>query len=119
MKVFQEISNSSCGKAFSNGKGKLFLPIKAEIRKKIKKGPGDYVHVILFPDDDPIHVPEELHLCLEDEPQAEKFFNSLIDGEKQNYIKWIYSTRKEETKVKRINEAINRLAQKRKFYDKI
>jgi hypothetical protein len=44
------------------GNGKLFLPVKAEIRKKIKKEEGDYVHVILFPDDEPLEVPDEM-LC--------------------------------------------------------
>jgi len=33
------------------GKGQLFLAVKSEIRKKIKKGKGDYVHIILYPDE--------------------------------------------------------------------
>ena len=82
------------------GEGKLFLPIKTGIRKKIKKGEGDYVHVILYADEEPIEVPTEMLSCLEDEPRAEKFFISLSDGEKQNYINWIYSARQEETKVR-------------------
>lgn len=39
------------------GNGKLFLPVKAEIRKKIKKAEGDKVHVILYPDNEPLEVP--------------------------------------------------------------
>jgi hypothetical protein len=31
-----------------SGKGTLMLAVKAEIRKKIKKEAGDYVHVILY-----------------------------------------------------------------------
>ncbi len=34
------------------GNGKLFLPVKAEIRKKIGKNAGDYVDVILFADNE-------------------------------------------------------------------
>lgn len=101
------------------GEGKLFLPVNAQIRKKIKKQEGDYVHVILYPDDEPTEVPEELLLCLKDEPQAETFFNTLSDREKQNYIKWIYSARQEETKLKRLAETIDRLLRKEKFYDKV
>ena len=101
------------------GKGQLFLPVKAEIRKKIKKKEGDYVHVTLYVDDEPIKVPEEMQLCLKDDPQAEKFFDSLSDGEKQNYIKWIYSAGREETKVQRMAETINRLMRKEKFYNKV
>ncbi len=33
------------------GNGHLFLPVKAEIRKKIKKQEGDYVDIVLYPDE--------------------------------------------------------------------
>jgi hypothetical protein len=100
------------------GDGKLFLPVKAEIRKKIKKEQGDYVHIRLYLDEEPIQVPEEMLLCLKDEPQAETFFNALTDGEKQNYIKWIYSAKQEETRLKRLAETIEKLLRKEKFYSK-
>lgn len=91
------------------GDGKLFLPVKAEIRKKIKKEAGDTVHVILYPDNEPTEVPEELKLCLKSEPKVLKFFNSLNDNEKQSYIKWIYSAKTEDTKVSRIAATIEKL----------
>lgn len=100
------------------GEGKLFLPVKAEIRKKIKKQEGDYVHVILYPDNEPTEIPEEMLLCLQDEPEAHTFFNSLADNEKQNYIKWIYSAKIEETKVERLTQTISRLLKMLKFYDR-
>lgn len=100
------------------GEGKLFLPVKAEIRKKIKKQAGDYVHVTLYLDNEPLETPKEMLLCLKDEPQAYRFFKSLSDGEKQNYIKWIYSAKQEETKVQRMAETISRLMRKEKFHDK-
>jgi uncharacterized protein YdeI (YjbR/CyaY-like superfamily) len=62
-------------------------------------------------------VPEELLLCLQDEPQALKFFNSLSEGERKYYIKWIFSAKKEETKIDRLAKAVNRLMNGRKFYD--
>lgn len=101
------------------GEGKLFLPVKAEIRKKIKKQAGDYVHITLYLDDEPIEIPKEMLLCLKDEPQAYRFFKSLSEGEKQNYIKWIYSAKQDETKVQRMAEAINRMLKNMKFLDKI
>ncbi len=42
------------------GTGKLFLPVKSEIRKKINKQAGDWVHVILYADNDPLEIPDEL-----------------------------------------------------------
>jgi hypothetical protein len=100
------------------GNGMLFLPVKAEIRKKIKKDVGDSVHVILFPDNEPLIVPEEMLLCIKDEPKALHFFNSLSESERKFYIDWVYSAKKEETKINRIAKTVNRLARGLKLYDK-
>lgn len=100
------------------GDGKLFLPVKAEIRKKIKKKDGDYVHVILYADTEPLEVPQEMLLCLEDEPAALKFFKSLSESEQNFYIQWIYSAKKEDTKVDRLAKTVNRLMRGLKLYDK-
>ena len=91
------------------GNGKLFLPVKAEIRKKIKKKEGDWVKIILYADHTPTTIPEELLLCLDDEPKAKQAFLKITDGEKKAIIDWIYSAKKEETKIERIVKAINDL----------
>jgi hypothetical protein len=96
----------------------MFLPVKAEIRKKIKKQEGDYVHVILYPDNEPLDLPEEMLLCLKEEPAALRFFKSLSDAEQKHYIQWIYSAKKEETKIDRMAASINRLLKKQKLHDK-
>jgi hypothetical protein len=98
--------------------GGLFLPVKAEIRKKIKKEAGDRVHVILFPDTDALEIPPELELCLHDEPKALTFFNKLSESERKHYISWIYSAKREETQVSRLAKTISRLQQGLKMYDK-
>lgn len=100
------------------GNGQLFLPVKSDIRKKIKKEEGDKVHVILYPDNEPLEVPEEMLLCLQDEPAAFKFFNSLSESEQKFYIQWIYSAKKDETKVDRLAKTIDRLLQGLKMNDK-
>jgi len=99
------------------GNGMLFIPVKAAIRKSIKKGEGDYVHIILYPDHEPLDIPEEMLLCLADEPEALQFFNTLSESEKKYYIDWVYSAKKEETKINRLATTVNRLAQKLKRYD--
>ncbi len=100
------------------GDGNLFLPLRAEIRKAIKKEAGDTVHITLYPDDSAIEIPGELQLCLEDEPQALHFFNKLSDSEKKYYILWIYSAKKQETKIDRMAKTIERLSRGLKLYDK-
>lgn len=97
------------------GDGNLFLPVRSDIRKRIGKKDGDVVHIELYPDDGSPDVPEELRLCLSDEPRAATHFNSLSDDEKTAIIKWIFSPKKEDKKVERLVIAINRLVNKKKF----
>lgn len=96
--------------------GTLFLPIKAEIRKAIKKKEGDTVHIILYEDNTPLEIPEELTLCLKEEPRALKTFHNLSDAEQKQYLDWIYSAKKEETKIERIAVTINKLLKGEKLY---
>lgn len=98
-----------------SGNGQLFLSVKAEIRKKIKKQAGDYVHVVLYLDNEPLDIPQELLLCLEDAPEAWQFFRSLNESEQQSYVKWIYSAKTDQTKVDRIAKALDGLSQQKKM----
>ena len=97
------------------GNGTLFLPVKADIRKTIRKKEGDYVHVVLFADNLPIAIPEELRLCLQDEPLALQTFLTYSVGEQKAFIEWIYSAKKETTKVERIAGTISKLQKHQKF----
>ncbi len=84
------------------GNGELFLPIKAEIRKTLKKKVGDYVEICLYKDDDPLVIPEELILCLQDDPEIYNTFIKMEDYQKRTIIKKIYSAKRLETRVNRI-----------------
>ncbi len=100
------------------GNGKLFLPLKAEIRKRIKKQAGDFVRVILFADNLPTEIPEELRLCLLDEPNGLKNFMTYTNGEQKTFIDWIYSAKKDETKIERIAKTIDKIVKGQKLVDK-
>lgn len=97
--------------------GRLFLPVRAEIRKKINKGSGDWIKVILFLDTDQLHIPDEFLKCLRDEPAAYTTFNSFNESNKKYYVDWIYSSKKEETRIERMAKAIDRLSIGLKFTD--
>ena len=98
-----------------SGKGTLILSVKSEIRKKIKKQAGDYVHIILYPDNDPLEVPEEFLLCLQDDAEALQFFNSLNEIEQHKYVKWIYSAKTNQTKEDRMAKTLDKLCKNQKF----
>ena len=91
------------------GNGQLFLPVKAAIRKKIKKEEGDWVRIILFEEKDPEEVPEEFILCLKDDPDAWKNFQQFSKKEKKKYTDWIYSAKTDEVKIERLAVAVNEI----------
>lgn len=94
------------------GNGQLFLPVKAAIRKQLKKKEGDWITVELFADNDPVQIPDELLQCLRDEPAALKKFSSLPEHEQENAIKYIYAVKKEETRAARIVQLTSSLLKK-------
>ena len=75
--------------------------------------PGiDYVNRI-------IKVPEELQKLLDKNKTAAAFFDSLAFTHKREYVEWIISAKKEETKAKRLETTMEKLiAQKKNFNDK-
>jgi hypothetical protein len=91
------------------GNGTLFLPVKAEIRKKLKKEAGDYVHVRIYLDESAPIIPEELQACLQDEPLALQKFQQLTQGQQKQAIDFINQAKKLETKIERITELIKKL----------
>ena len=91
------------------GNGTLFMPVKAEIRKKIGKKEGDWVRIILYEDNGVTDIPDEFALCLKSDEVAFNRFLSLSESEKKEYVDWIYSAKKEDTRVERIAKTLNKL----------
>jgi hypothetical protein len=94
------------------GEGRLFLPVKAAIRKKIGKEKGDFVHVILYLEENPLEIPPEIIECfkMEDKSLYDTFIN-FTEGEQKSYLDWIYDAKTEETKTERIVKMMERLQQ--------
>ena len=98
------------------GNHQLFLPVKAQIRKKIGKQAGDYVKVILFADDSKLEIPKEMLDCFANEPKILlKTFKSFTEGEQKAYLDWIYEAKTNETKAKRIAKMMERLGEELKM----
>lgn len=99
------------------GNGKLFMAVKAEIRKKIKKQAGDYVHIILYADDTVFEIPQEIIDCLKLDDAAYTKFMALKARHQKEFIKWIYDAKKEETKANRINAMMDKVVKNKNLYD--
>lgn len=96
------------------GNGALFLPVKTEIRKKIKKEEGDTVHIVLFKDDEPYKAPQDLIVRLEDAGVYSKFLKQK-QWEQRMCSKWIYAAKRQETVNERIVKTIFRLQRNEKI----
>ena len=98
------------------GGGGFIMALNAEMRKAIKKQKGAKVKVELEADDEfTFKLPPDLMECLEEEPAAISFFNSLTKGHQSYYIKWLLSAKTEETKAKRMAQMIGGLIKKQDF----
>ncbi|NME72249.1 YdeI/OmpD-associated family protein [Flammeovirga aprica] len=92
------------------GNGNLFLPVKTQIRKKIKKEEGDEVFIKLYLDEASVVLPEEIKACLALESKdVQQHFDQLSEEKKKYYMNWIYNTKDEEIRAKRILEMIKKL----------
>lgn len=91
------------------GNGVLFLPLNAEIRKKINKKVGDFVHLTLYKDDPPIAFINETILCFKIEPEVLDTFMNMTKLKQRNIIEWIYNTKTDKIKIERIAKTIDKI----------
>lgn len=97
------------------GNGQLFLPVKAEIRKKIHKEEGDSVKVVLYNEEMTINVEEDFILCLKDDPDAWNNYLKFSEPEKKNYLEYINSSKNQDIVIERMAEAVNKISQNKKL----
>lgn len=97
------------------GKGEFILTIDSKIRKAIGKRHGAMLIVQIEFDKSEYQINEEFLECLNDEPEALKFFNTLPGSHQRYFSKWIESAKADETKAKRIAQSINAFLKKQGF----
>lgn len=91
------------------GGGDFIMALNAAMRKGIRKQKGATVKVKMEVDINEIKPPEELMECLQDEPEALEYFNSLNKGHQNYFTNWIKSAKTDPTKAKRIAATLNAL----------
>jgi hypothetical protein len=97
------------------GKGEFILTLDKEIRKAIGKRHGAILTVQIEFDTSEYQLNNEFMECLNDEPEALKFFNALTGSHQRYFSKWIEGAKTEETKAKRIAQSINAFLKKQGF----
>ncbi|MDP3915179.1 MAG: YdeI/OmpD-associated family protein [Bacteroidota bacterium] len=98
------------------GTGCHLLILTQEVRRKLGKTFGDSVYVELEHDLEKreVIIPEDIQKVLNEFPEALDFFEKHSYTHRKEYINWITSAKKEETRAKRMVSFIEKLLEKKK-----
>lgn len=88
------------------GDGDFILPVKEELRKKLKKPLGETIVVQLEVDYSAISLDEELLLCLQDVPEAYQKFVAMPLSHQRYYSNHVSNAKTDTTRAKRIANII-------------
>jgi hypothetical protein len=93
------------------GMGCHVIGVRKDIRQAIGKNAGDKITVELERDTEErvIIVPDDLKKMLAQSKKAQGFFNSLSYTNRKEYVLWITSAKKTETREKRLSDTIQKL----------
>ena len=98
------------------GDGNFIMALKAEVRRALHKNSGAVLHVALEEDRDfRIDMPDDLKECIDFEPEAFDFYNTLPKSHRDYFIKWINDAKTNETRAKRIVNTVNAMLRKWRF----
>jgi hypothetical protein len=90
------------------GEGDFIIALKASLRKQLRKEMGGVVNLELEEDKDfKIEIPEDLELCLSDEPHLMEGFMKLPMSHRNWYINWLNSAKTEATRTKRLVKIVS------------
>lgn len=86
------------------------LGVLKGIREHIGKGPGDAIEVVVWKDEEvrAVEVPAQFETLIKKEGLLPAF-NKLSYSHRKEYCRWITEAKKEETRVKRLEKAIEML----------
>jgi hypothetical protein len=84
------------------------LVVLKSIREIIGKGPGDPVDVVIAEDLNPrvVDVPGDLARALKSKPKALMFLRGLSYTDQKEYVRWIESAKRRETRANRVARAV-------------
>lgn len=97
------------------GGGDFILPVNGSMRKILKKSKGAILHVKMEVDTAPVQLSPELMQCLSDDPAALAYFNQLPASHQKYYSKWVETAKTDETKAKRIAQAVTACSRNQQY----
>jgi uncharacterized protein YdeI (YjbR/CyaY-like superfamily) len=101
------------------GEGDYIFAINGEFRKHIRKQKGDTVILQIEEDTEKYQLSIDLVLCLDEDPEARAFFDTLAPSHQNYFSKWIESAKTDATKTKRLAQSMNAFSQKLSYGEMI
>ena len=92
-------------------KGRFLIPVSAAVREAAGASAGDVVAVVVELDDAPrtIEVPPDLAAGLAGDATAKAFYEGLSFSHQRAYVDWITGAKKDETRERRVTQAVEML----------
>lgn len=87
------------------------IGLNKEVRAAINKNVGDTVDVVIVEDKDErtVEIPADLNMAFEGSPEAKAMFEKLSFTHRKEYVAWITSAKKQETRDARILKCVEML----------
>jgi Domain of unknown function (DUF1905)/Bacteriocin-protection, YdeI or OmpD-Associated len=101
------------GSLIKYGHPQHMLPVLKAIRQQTGKTPGDTIEIVVWKDQElrALEVPSHFEKLMKQEGLL-PFFEGLSYTHRKEYCRWISEAKKEETRVKRLEKAVDMLKQK-------
>ena len=91
--------------------GRSFLPVRKALREAAGVAAGDAVVIELEADEQPrtVDPPPDLAAALAADPEARAAFEGLSFTHQREYAEWVAGARREETRRRRVDQAVEML----------
>jgi bifunctional DNA-binding transcriptional regulator/antitoxin component of YhaV-PrlF toxin-antitoxin module len=91
--------------------GMHYIMIASKYLKQLKIKPGSMVDAVIKKDESELqfHIPEEFNEVFATDPEAEKIFNTLTDGNKRGLISLVNMVKSSDKKIERALKIAERL----------
>jgi Domain of unknown function (DUF1905)/Bacteriocin-protection, YdeI or OmpD-Associated len=106
------------GSLIKYGVPQHILPVLKAIREKTGKNVGDALEVVLWRDEGErtVEIPDDLAAMMHREGLT-PFFEGLSLSHRREYVRWITEAKREETRAKRLEKAVQMMHEKIKTPD--
>jgi len=93
--------------------GQHYLGVRKEIREAVGKTDGDTLRITMEVDDEPriVETPQDFAHAMESQGSVRAFFDKLSYTHQNEYVEWITGAKKDETRQRRVEKAVQMLSE--------